>query len=173
MSNSLIVIINFDNISIYGQSDNDINCLIDQLKNEDVALHCEKTAEGYLGVDMQWEGNQVTLLQQGSMQSIIEPLGLGSKYSTPTDTPEETNHLAKDINCNEASGSTNYSSLVGVLLYLGHCCPDISFVTHQRARYTHSPKQSHEDALNSIGHYLKGTVDKGLVLNPSTLLKID
>ena len=36
-----------------------------------------------------------------------------------------------------------------MLLYLGHSRPDISFVIHQCARFTHLPKQSHKDALKS------------------------
>jgi hypothetical protein len=60
-----------------------------------------------------------------------------------------------------------------MLLYLGHSRPDISFATHQCARYTHSPKQSHKDALKQIGRYLKGTLTKGLILNPSKTLNID
>ncbi len=51
--------------------------------------------------------------------------------------------------------------------------PDIAFATHQCTRYTFAPKQSHEDALKRIGRYLKGTLDKGLILNPSDELKID
>ena len=73
----------------------------------------------------------------------------------------------------EASGSINYPSVVGMLLYLGHSRPDISFATHQCARYTHFPKQSHEDALQRIGRYLKGTLGKGLIFNPSESLKIN
>ncbi len=73
----------------------------------------------------------------------------------------------------DASGSINYPSVVGMLLYLVHSRPDISFVTHQCARYTHFPKQSHEDALQRIGRYLKGTLGKGLIFNPSESLKID
>ncbi len=60
-----------------------------------------------------------------------------------------------------------------MLLYLGHSRPDISFTTHQCARYTHSPKQSHEDALIRIGRYLKGTLQKGLILTPSENFKMD
>jgi hypothetical protein len=60
-----------------------------------------------------------------------------------------------------------------MLLYLEHSRPDISFATHQCARYTHSPKLSHENALKRIGRYLKGTLDKGLILTPSETLKID
>jgi hypothetical protein len=81
--------------------------------------------------------------------------------------------IGKDVNGKEASGSINYASVIGMLLYLGHSHPDISFATYQCAQYTHSPKQSHEDALKRIGHSLKGMLDKGLILTPSCSLKID
>ena len=43
----------------------------------------------------------------------------------------------------------------------------------QTYEYTHSPKQSHEAALQRIGRYLKGTLKKDLVLHPSENFKID
>jgi hypothetical protein len=81
--------------------------------------------------------------------------------------------LGKDVDGKDASGSINYPSVVGMLLYLGHSRPDISFATHQCTRYTHFPKQSHEDALQRIGQYLKGTLGKGLIFISSETLKID
>jgi hypothetical protein len=75
--------------------------------------------------------------------------------------PADTAALGKDIDGEEASGSINYPSVIGMLLYLKHSLPDISFATHQCARYTHSPKMSHENALKKIGRYLKGTLDQG------------
>jgi hypothetical protein len=104
---------------------------------------------------------------------IIEALELNYKYSTSVETPAESGALGKDVDGKDASGSINYPSLVGMLLYLGHSCPDISFATHQCARYTHFPKRSHEDALQRIGRYLKGTLGKGLIFNPSESLKTD
>ncbi len=136
------------------------------------ALNHEGTAEGYLGVDIQWNGSQLTLLKQGLTKHIFKALGLDSKFSTPADTPADTAALGIDVNWKNASGSTNYASLIGMLLYLGHRHPDISFMRHQYAQYTHSLKQFHEDALKRIGHYLKGTLDKGLILTPSCSLKI-
>jgi hypothetical protein len=59
ISKSLIVIIYVDEILIYGKSDNEINELIEQLKQDDIALHHEGTAEGYLGVDILQDGNQI------------------------------------------------------------------------------------------------------------------
>jgi hypothetical protein len=50
LSSTLIVIIYVDDILIYGQEEKEINNFIAQMKTEDVALHKEGTAEGYLGV---------------------------------------------------------------------------------------------------------------------------
>jgi hypothetical protein len=151
----------------------EIDNLIKQLKKDDIALHKEGTAESYLGVDIQKDGQHITLKQEGLTKRIIEALGLDLKYSTPVDTPAESAALGRDIDGKVASGSIYYASVVGMLLYLGHSHPDISFATHQCARYTHSQRQSHKDALKKIGHYLKGTLTKGLILNSSKTLNID
>jgi hypothetical protein len=87
------------------------------------------------------------LQQRGPTLRIIETLGLNSKYSTPVNTPADTAALGKDIDGEKASGSINNPSVIGMLLYLEHSRPDISFATHQCARYTHLPKLSHENAL--------------------------
>jgi hypothetical protein len=63
MNDKLIVIIYVDNILIYGckGKESQIDELIEALKREEVALHKEGTAEGYLGVDIKHKGNQDTL----------------------------------------------------------------------------------------------------------------
>ncbi len=173
MSKKLIVIIYVDNILIYGRSTDKIDNLINCLKKDDITLNKEDTAEGYLGFDIQQDGDKISLLQEGLTKRIITALGLVSKYSTPVITPAEMTALGCDIDGKEASGCINFASVVGMLLYLGHSQPDISFATHQCARYTHAPKQSHEDVLKQIGRYLKGTLNNGLVLTPSNDFKIN
>ncbi len=120
MSNSLIIILYVDDILIHGKSEAEIDGFIDQLKREDIALQKEGTAEGYLGVDIQRHGNKITLLQEGLKKRIIAALGLDSKYSTSVDTPAEAAALGRDVDGKEASGRINYTSVVGMLLYLGH-----------------------------------------------------
>ncbi len=39
------------------------------------------------------------------------------------DTPADTAALDRDINGKEASGSINYASVVGMLIYIGHSQP--------------------------------------------------
>jgi hypothetical protein len=173
LSKTLIVVIYVNVILIYGKSHAEIDEFIESMKKDDISLHKEGTAEGYLGVDINRDGDRITLLQEGLTKRIISALGLDSKYSSPVETPAENAALGRNFHGSNASGSVNYSSVIGMLLYLGHSRPDISFATHQCARYTHSPKQSHEDALICIGRYLKGTFQRGLVLTPSDTFKID
>ena len=121
------------------------------MKTEDLALHKKGIAKGYLGVDIQRNGNQITFTQLGLTEQIIEALGLNLKYSTAVVTPAEKAALGKDIDKPPASGQVNYASVIGMLLYLGHSHPNIAFATHQCACYTFAPKKSHEDALKRIG----------------------
>lgn len=66
-----------------------------------------------------------------------------------------------------------------MLQYLqAHSRPDITYAVSQCARFVHSPRRSHEIALEKIGMYLKGTLDQGLILRPkvkdeSLVLDID
>jgi hypothetical protein len=77
------------------------------LKNDDIAHHKEGTAEGYLGVDIQREGVNISLKQEGLTKHIIQVLGLDTKCSTPVDTPAKTPALGKDKEGKEASGNIN------------------------------------------------------------------
>ncbi len=173
MSTTMIFVIYVDDILIYCKSEDEINDFICRMKTEDVALNKEGSADGYLGVDIQCNGRQITFTQVGLTKRIIDALGLDSKHSTAVATPAERAALGKDIDGPPASGQVNYASVIGMLLYLRHSRPDIAFATHQCARYTFAPKQSHKNALKRIGRYLKGTLDKGLILTPSDDLKID
>ncbi len=130
MNKSIIVIVYVNNILIYGRSEAEIDKLIESLKNDDITLHKEGTAEDYLGVDIQREGVNILLKQEALTKRIIQAVGLDTKCSTPVDTPAQTPALGKDIEGKEAMGIIHYASVVGMLLYLGHTCPDISFVTH-------------------------------------------
>jgi hypothetical protein len=112
--------------------------------------------------------------QTGLIKRIIEALGLddGAKGKF---TPSESKPLVKDVTGELASGAFSYSSVVGMLLYLsGHTRPDITFAVNCCACYMFCPKHSHELALKRIGHYLKQTPDRGMVMNPlSYVCKID
>lgn len=174
LSKDLIVIVYVDDLLIYAQNESTIDDFILRMNSEDVALRKEGTAEGYLGVDIARVDASIHLTQVGLTRRIIAALGLDDKYSNSCSTPCECAPLPKDENGEPASGMINYASVVGMLLYLcGHSRPDISFAVHQCARYSFAPTRRHEQALIRIGRYLKGTIDKGIILNPCSELRLD
>jgi hypothetical protein len=178
VGSSMVVVVYVDDLLIYAESTTEIDTLISRLQAAGICIRREGTAEGFLGVEIvrssTSSGPQITLLQVGLTQRIIEAVGLCSRLSTPIGTPAETSPLPKDADGQPASGSFNYAATVGMLLYLsGHSRPDIAFAVHQCARYTFSPTRRHELALIRIGRYLKGTLDKGLVMSPSSTPCVD
>lgn len=173
MNSNMIVIVYVDDLLIYAKTDMQIDTLISNMKQNDICLRREGTAEGYLGVDITTQHGQIHLTQSGLSKRILAALGL-SKYSNSCRTPAEVSPLPKDADGDAASGTINYASAVGMLLYLcGHTRPDLSFAVHQCARYTFAPTKRHERALLRIGHYLQGTADKGLILTPSHELNLN
>jgi hypothetical protein len=60
-----------------------------------------------------------------------------------------------------------YRSAIGMLNYLAASTrPDCFFAVHQCARFSANPRLSHERAVKRIIRYLKGTKNKGIILNP-------
>jgi hypothetical protein len=172
----VIVVVYVDDLLFYSKSMDTIDSLISALHDEGIWIRKEGSAEGFLGVDVTRDtsSRRITLTQTGLTQRIVEALGLCSRSSTALSTPAESSPLPKDSEGDPASGAFNYAAVVGMLLYLsGHSRPDIAFAVHQCARYTFRPTRKHELALVRIGRYLKGTMDKGLILSPSDEARID
>jgi hypothetical protein len=163
----MIVIIYVDDLLIFAKSTNLIDSFISSLQNNEICLHKEDTAEGYLGVVIKHVDDKIHLTQPSLSECIVAALGL-DKNSTACATPAEANTLPKDVSGNPASGTINYASVVGMLLYLcGHTRPDLAFAVHQCVHYTFAPTKRHDYALMRIGSYLKGTIKKGLILDLS------
>jgi hypothetical protein len=175
---SVIVVIYVDDVLLYSKDKSEIEALLQKLTRAGISIRKEGTAEGFLGVDITREvtstGTRITLLQTGLAKRVVEALGLCSSMSTAISTPAEAAALPKDADGEPASGAFNYAAVVGMMLYLsGHSRPDIAFAVHQCACYTFQPTRRHELALIRIGRYLKGTLDKGLIMEPCADPRID
>jgi hypothetical protein len=174
VGSNVIAVVYVNDILFFAKKQAVIDGVIDSLKKSGVAIRKEGTAEGFLGVDISHSTNKagqptITLLQTGLTKRIVEALGLNSSLSTKISTPAETSPLPKDALGEPAAGNINYPAVIGMLLYLsGHSRPDIAFAVHQCARYTFKPTRRHKQALVRIGRYLKGTMDKGLIMTPTS-----
>ncbi len=61
-----------------------------------------------------------------------------------------------------------------MLLYLSsNSRPNIQYVVHQCARFTHNPKTSNGEAVKRIARYLQGTLGEGLELTPMKAMELD
>jgi len=97
----------------------------------------------------------------------VEALNLNDPNIKPKRLPSK-DYLPIDEHGEPAHETFNYPSVLGQINYLqGHSRPDITMAASQCARYIHRTKRSHELALIQIGKYLKGTIDKGIILRPS------
>jgi histone deacetylase 1/2 len=172
---TVIAVVYVDDVLFYSKSDDEIDRIITSLRNDhNILIRREGDAEGFLGVSIVKEKSSLVLTQSGLTERIVKALGLCSSYSTAVRTPAELSPLPKDADGEPAVGNFNYAAVVGMLLYLsGHSRPDIAFAVHQCARYTFRPTKRHEQALVRIGRYLKGTMNRGLIMSPTNSPSID
>nr|GEZ64094.1 hypothetical protein [Tanacetum cinerariifolium] len=108
---------------------------------------------------------------------ILSPIGIflnQSKYALESlnkyemescdlmDTPMvEKSKLDEDTQ-GKAVDPTDYSGMVGTLMYLTSNRPDLVYTVCMRARYQARPIKKHQHAVKRIFRYLKGTVNRGL-----------
>ncbi|XP_066379179.1 secreted RxLR effector protein 161-like [Miscanthus floridulus] len=59
--------------------------------------------------------------------------------------------------------ATLYRNIVGGLRYLVHTRPDIAFAVGYVSRFMENPKEDHWAAVKRLLHYVKGTVDQGII----------
>jgi hypothetical protein len=175
---TVTAIVYVDDILLFSKSDGDIDKVITNLHKRGIDIRKEGTAEGFLGVAIDRISTgpiqQIKLTQADLAKRIVEALGLCSKYSTSISTPAEAAPLPKDDQGDPPSGNFNYAAVIGMLLYLcGHSRPDIAFAVHQCARYTFKPTRRHELALIRTGRYLKGTMERGIIMTPTQEPRVD
>ncbi len=169
ISDKVICLVYVDDTLLFSRNMADIDDVIRRLKDDcEMKLEVEDDVAGFLGVDIRrdTETGRITLTQKGLTDRILEALDVDA---LPTvDTPADTT-LGKDENGEPPNCTFNYASVIGLIWYLyRHSRPDLGFAISQAARFSFNPKRSHELALIRIGQYLKGTRDRGLILEPIT-----
>jgi hypothetical protein len=166
ISEKVVCLVYVDDTLFFAQNEEDITEAIDGLIAAGMELEVEEDVAGFLGVhiDRRKDGS-IHLTQTGLTDRLIRALNIGDLPAKRT--PAEYGCLGKDAKGNPPQGTYSYPLVIGMAQYLqGHSRPDITFAVSQCSRYTHSPKRSHEKALERVGQYLKGTRTKGLILHP-------
>jgi hypothetical protein len=139
------------------------------LKKAKLNITEEGDLEDFLGVQIERKKDgTVHLTQPHLIDQILKELRLDDDNVTTKPIPASSSRLLSRHSNSEAfDKSFDYRSVVGKLNYLEKTTrSDISYITHQCARFTTDPKKEHGNAIRWLGRYLKGTRDKGTILKP-------
>jgi Reverse transcriptase (RNA-dependent DNA polymerase) len=132
----------------------------------------ELSVTAFLGISVQRSATSYVLTQPKLISQIIEAVDMVD--CNPAKTPAATSPLHADSEGELFQEKWEYASVIGMLMFLANNSrPDIAFATHQCARFTHGPRNSHALAVKKIVRYLKGTNSSGLILLPTKDLSID
>jgi hypothetical protein len=98
----------------------------------------------------------------------------GDNVQIKTTPAKLFNILKRHADSEDFDNVFDYRSIIGKLNYLERGTrADISYITHQCARISVSPKKEHGAAIKWLGRYLKGTRDKGLILRPNGAIGLE
>lgn len=146
-----------------------IDKAIEDLKVAGFDIENKGDLQDYLGIHVDYlEDGRIKLSQPHLINQIIKQVGLDGSRKTKR-TPAANHILHRSENEEIFDDRFHYRSVVGKLNFLEKCTrPDISYATHQCARFSVDPRRSHGDAVEYLCKYLIGTKDKGLILDPDT-----
>src|SRR6266852_8333127 len=161
-----IIILYVDDITILGDSLNNINKIKSALSN-----HYEMTDLGeidsYLGVNIKPDRSErrLEIDQSRYVLEIINRFGLSDANPARTPLPSGAEDYLKKYDGHASAVDIKlYQQVIGSLLYVQiGTRPDISFAVSRLAQYASNPSAQHLNLAKYVLRYLKGTSDLKLV----------
>ena len=145
-----VFIVYLDDLIFWAKDESDIHNLAMKLRDLGLDLEQEEDAAVFLGVNLERdeETGPLEKKQPILINLLISFVGIEDGMTKGKYTPAGSVPLVKNEDGVHASGSFNYSSIIGILIYLsGHTRPYIFFVFQCVARYMFCPKHYHEEDL--------------------------
>jgi hypothetical protein len=129
----------------------------------------EGDLEDFVGVQIERKKDgTIHLTQPQLIDKTLDDLRLNDDNIMTKPIPASSSRLlSRHSHPKNFDRSFDYRSVVGKLNYLEKTTrSDISYITHQCARFTSEPKKEHGNAIRWLGRYLKATRNKGTILKP-------
>ena len=179
MKHNMICVVYVDDTIFAGPNqamiDKEVKLLGIKQINEEQPLEFRDEGElsAFLGIKIeQQEPDVFHLSQPGLISKVLQAAGMDE--CNPNTTPSTLDPLGPDKEGPPMEESWEYASIIGMLMYLANNSrPDIAHAVHACARYTHSPRKSHATAVKHILRYLKGTINKGMIIKPNNQQNLD
>jgi len=165
-TSTVFIVIYVDDVGIAYKTVEDLDRLLGSLTEKGLTFTKEGSFTDFLGIKFSQDVDErtITLTQKGLINKVITATGLDD--CNPNWTPATTQCLGLDPSGENMTDTWNYSSVIGMLLYLStNTRPDITYAVSQAARFSKAPKKSHATAIKTIVRYLNRTRDKGMTIS--------
>jgi hypothetical protein len=131
-------------------------------------ISVEGTLSDYVGVNIKrTEDGKILMTQPNMIRSILKEMNF-NEDTNERETPYSSTVLKDGKKNKEHKADWHYRRIIGKLNFLSSSCrPDIACAVHQAARFSADPRINHNEAVGRIARYLKGTVDRGINMNPT------
>ena len=166
---STIYLLYTDDSILAGPNKQEINEIIDEIENSNLDITILGDIKDFLGVHVSKEDDGRLHISQPHLIDQIIDKTFQSK-AKPRWTPARSSSiLHRHHHLPSFAPEFNYKSIIGKLNYLERGTrSDMSYATHQCARFTSDPKRPHVEAVRWLVRYLIGTRKKGHYVNPSS-----
>ncbi|KAL5563802.1 hypothetical protein UlMin_033549 [Ulmus minor] len=168
-TDTLIVLVYVDDILVTGSSPTQIDELITQLHSS-FAMRDLGQISYFLGIEVIFDGASIHLSQTRYIADLLTKTEMLD--CKPAKTPGVIGKTLSQYDGEPFDDQTKYRSLVGALQYVTLTRPDIAFAVNKACQFMHNPTTAHWLAAKRILRYLRGTMQQGLRLNPSSHLQI-
>ena len=164
---NVIFIVYVDDGIFVGSSVDQLANIVTELRNIGLDVEDQGHPSDYVGVNIkQLSNGSIEFSQRALIDSIIKDAHLSDAKVKPVPAKVSVQlHACRDEP--PFALDFNYRSIVGKLNHLAQTTrPDIAYATHQIAKYSADPRQSHGEAILYLVRYLKKTRDLGLKFKP-------
>ncbi len=150
-----------------GSNNSQLQAVIKEIQNLGLNIEDQGHPADYVGVNIKkLKDGSYEFTQRTLIDSIIDDVKLKDAKVKPVPAKASLQlHVFKDEPAFDLN--FNYRSAVGKLNYLARTTRlDVMYATHQIAKYSSDPRQSHGQAILYLVRYLKKMRDLGLKFKP-------
>ncbi|KAM2907145.1 hypothetical protein COP2_046815 [Malus domestica] len=156
----LVVLIYVDDLIITGDNMDELEALKRSL-HQQFAIKDLGSLKYFLGIEMATSSKSLFLNQRKYVLDLLDEAHMVN--CKPTRTPLASK-LQLDAPGNLLSNPNVYQRMVGKLIYLTITRPDIAYSVSLISQFMHSPTLVHWTIVKRILRYLKGSIDRGILM---------
>ncbi|KAK5776854.1 hypothetical protein PVK06_044819 [Gossypium arboreum] len=167
---TLYVLVYVDDIIITGSSSTTIDWFV-RLLHEEFSLKDMGDLHFFLGIEVTRSSTgSLHLCQAKYIRDILARASMATAKSVTTPMVSSSVMSKDDGEC--LVEPTEFRSLAGALQYVVLTRPNIAYAVNRICQFMHNPTSLHMTALKQILRYLCGTIDFGIVIQPTDRLSL-